>query len=73
MSNETINAGENPIEMLVDLGFRQGADAMRKACVDLLRTKAHTESLDVYPVEAAALRRAADEWETLVMEKTQTT
>jgi hypothetical protein len=65
MSNEMIEAGENPIEKLVDIGFKQGAEAMRKACVDWLRTKAHAESLDAYPVEAAALRRAAKALEKL--------
>ena len=55
----------NQIEQLVALGFQEGAEAMRKVCVDWLRTKAHAESLDAYPVEAAALRRAAKALEAL--------
>jgi len=55
----------NQIEQLVALGFQEGAEAMRKACAEWLRAKAHTESLDAYPVEAAALRRAAKALEAL--------
>lgn len=49
----------------VTLGFQEGAEAMRLACAEWLRAKAHTESLDAYPVEAAALRRAAKALEAL--------
>jgi hypothetical protein len=55
----------NQIEQLVALGFQKGTEAMKAACVEWLRAKAHTESLDAYPVEAAALRRAAKALEAL--------
>ena len=47
------------------LSFQKGTEAMKAACVEWPRAKAHTESLDAYPVEAAALRRAAKALEAL--------
>ena len=61
----TGGAGKNPIEQLVTLGFHQGVEAMRKACVEWLRTKSVAESADFYQIEAAALSQSADALEAL--------